>query len=141
MSHRPCAQRQPQRWLAGYVSVQMHTTLCVCRYIFTHRVLDSCLTLSAAGPAWGGVGEGEGDIQRSLSPALCLQATPKQVSPGPLSLPTPSEPCPQGRLPPASLAGCRCREPVEGPQWELSSTRKAHLLCPGTTQGWVFLPF
>lgn len=60
MSHRPCAQRQPQRWLAGYVSVQMHTTLCVCRYIFTHRVLDSCLTLSAAGPAWGGVGEGEG---------------------------------------------------------------------------------
>lgn len=49
---------QPRPWLGVCVSVHMHTTLCMCRYIFTHGAVGSCLTLSAPGPAQAPVGVG-----------------------------------------------------------------------------------
>lgn len=58
-----------------------HHPVCVHRYIFTHGALNSCLALSAAGPAQAQVGVGA--IQRSLSPAPCLQATPTHVARAP----------------------------------------------------------
>lgn len=60
----------------------MHTTLCVCTDIFLHMGLSTavwlCQQQALLRPRWGW-----GAIQRSLSPAPCLQATPTHVARAP----------------------------------------------------------